>query len=191
MRERIESLNKHPALIVWLTGLSGSGKSTIANALNDTMFRAGISTAMLDGDVVRAGLCNDLGFTPEDRAENIRRVADVAAILYNLGHVVICSFISPYAEGRGYARGLVPPERFVEIHVRCGIEECERRDPKGLYRKARAGELQQFTGVDAPYERPNNSELVIDTETTSTADSVDAAYQYVMAIVSEWREATG
>ena len=168
-----EKRNRHPALVVWLTGYSASGKSTLARAAEQTLFDERFSVARLDGDNVRHGLCGDLGFSEEDRNENIRRVAEMAAILYELGHVVICAFISPYRSERDFARSLVPEGRFLEVFVKCGIDECRRRDPKGLYAKAARGEITGFTGVDAVYEEPESPELVVDTGTLSLEESVD------------------
>ncbi len=158
-----EKLNGHPALVVWLTGLSASGKSTLAKVAEQRLFEDETAVARLDGDNVRHGLCGDLGFSTEDRNENIRRVAEVAAILYELGHVVICAFISPFAAERTFARSLVPEGRFLEVYVKCDLSECKRRDPRGLYAKAERGEITGFTGVDAAYEEPTNAELVVDT----------------------------
>ena len=168
-----EERNGHPALVVWLTGYSASGKSTLARAAEQTLFDERFSVARLDGDNVRHGLCGDLGFSEEDRNENIRRVAEVAAILYELGNVVICAFISPYRAERDFARALVPDGRFLEVFVKCELDECRRRDPKGLYAKAARGEITGFTGVDAVYEEPESPELVVDTGTLSLEESVE------------------
>jgi adenylyl-sulfate kinase len=169
-----EERNGHPALVVWLTGYSASGKSTLARAAEQKLFDEGAAVARLDGDNVRHGLCGDLGFSEEDRNENIRRVAEVAAILYELGNIVICAFISPFRAEREFARRLVPEGRFLEVHVSCGLDECRRRDPKGLYAKAERGEIRSFTGVDSAYEEPEKPELTIDTEKLSLEESVDA-----------------
>ena len=174
-RSQREAKNDHPALVVWLTGLSASGKSTIARSVEQRLFADGVSVARLDGDNIRHGLCGDLGFSHEDRTENIRRVAEVAALLHDLGHVVICAFISPYCRDRDFARRLVPDGRFVEVYVKCSLSECERRDPKGLYKKAHAGQITGFTGVDDAYEEPASPELVVDTgelDPTAAADVV-------------------
>ena len=166
-----EARNGHRAAVVWLTGLSGAGKSTIARRLEQRLFRQGVQSCVLDGDNLRHGLCGDLGFSVEDRRENVRRVAHAARLLLDAGHVVICALISPLAEDRAAARRLIPTGRFVEVYVRCSLQECRRRDPKGLYEKAMRGEIGDFTGVSSPYERPAAPELVIDT----TRTSVDAA----------------
>ena len=179
-----EKLNGHPSLIVWLTGLSASGKSTLATAAEQRLFEDGTAVARLDGDNVRHGLCGDLGFTEADRNENIRRVAEVAAILYELGNVVICAFISPYAAERAFARSLVPENRFVEVYVKCDISECKRRDPQGLYKKAERGEITGFTGVDAAYEEPREPELVIDTGALELDPSVDLLIETITDYLS-------
>jgi adenylyl-sulfate kinase len=185
-----EKLNGHPAIIVWLTGLSASGKSTLATAAEQRLFEDGIAVARLDGDNVRHGLCGDLGFSEADRNENIRRVAEVAGILYELGNVVICAFISPYAAERTFARSLVPENRFVEVYVKCDLSECKRRDPQGLYEKAERGEISGFTGVDAVYEEPVNPELVIDTAALEQDKSVDLLIETITDYLSKQSDRT-
>lgn len=180
-RSQREAKNDHPALVVWLTGDSASGKSTIARAVEQRLFSDGVSVARLDGDNVRHGLCGDLGFSHEHRQENIRRVAEVAALLHDLGHVVICAFISPYRHDRDFARGRVPADHFLEVYVKCDLAECERRDPKGLYRKAHAGEIVGFTGVDDAYEPPERPELVVDTARLDQAAAVEAVYAAIVS----------
>jgi len=155
--------------VIWLTGLSGAGKSTIATELEGELFNKGIMTYVLDGDNIRHGLNGDLGFAPEDRVENIRRVGELAKLFYDAGIVVIVAFISPYHSDRSKARKLVG-EDFVEVYLKCSLEECERRDTKGLYKKARRGEIKDFTGISAPYERPDNPEIVVDTEHTGVRE---------------------
>lgn len=152
----------HAAATLWFTGLSGSGKSTIAKALEKDLVGRGVKAFILDGDNVRHGLNNDLGFSPEDRCENIRRVSEVAKLMNDAGIVVITAFISPYRVDRGNARRIIG-DRFIEVFVDTPLEVCEQRDPKGLYRKVRAGAIQNFTGIDAPYEAPENPELRLDT----------------------------
>lgn len=144
---------------LWFTGLSGAGKSTIAALVDRQLHAAGRHSYILDGDNLRFGLCKDLGFSPEDRAENIRRIGEVARLFVDAGLIVLCAAISPYRRDRAQARALVGDGRFVEIFVDTALSECERRDPKGLYRKARAGEITGFSGIDAPYERPEAPEL--------------------------------
>jgi adenylyl-sulfate kinase len=168
----------HENKIFWLTGLSGSGKSTIAHELEKRLMQDGKLAYVLDGDNVRHGLNQDLGFTSEERDENIRRVAEVAKLMYEAGIIVIVSFISPYRKMREFARGLIG-EDFVEVYVKCSVEECERRDPKGLYEQARNGEIENFTGISAPYEEPGDAEVVVDTEHTSLKQSVGAVYTRV------------
>ena len=157
-------LNSHKSGLLWLTGLSAAGKSTVAHALEKTLFDRGVRTYVLDGDNVRHGLNSNLGFSPEDRKENIRRIAEVGKLMVDAGILVITAFISPYREDRVSARSLFKDGDFIEAYIKCSLEECEKRDPKGLYKKARAGEIKNYTGISAPYEEPENPELVIDTE---------------------------
>jgi bifunctional enzyme CysN/CysC len=155
---------------VWFTGLSGSGKSTVANLLEKRLHAAGRHTILLDGDNIRHGLNRDLGFSEADRVENLRRVSEVAKLMVDAGLIVLVSFISPYRSERRAARELFAPGEFVEVHVNTPMEECERRDVKGLYAKARRGELKNFTGIDSPYEAPENAEIVIDTSVDAPED---------------------
>ncbi|MGE3599701.1 MAG: adenylyl-sulfate kinase, partial [Dehalococcoidia bacterium] len=156
-------LNGHAPAILWFTGLSGSGKSTIANLVEQTLHRRGVHTYMLDGDNVRHGLNRDLGFTDADRVENIRRVGETAKLFVDAGLLVLCSFISPFRAERRMVRELVGEGEFVEIFVDTPIEECVRRDPKGLYARAQKGQIKNFTGIDSPYEAPERAELVLHT----------------------------
>lgn len=158
--------------VLWFTGLSGSGKSTLAHALEKKLHDKGVLTYTLDGDNVRHGLNANLGFSPEDREENIRRVGEVAKLLYESGVMVLVCFISPYKADRDKVRELIG-EDFLEIFVDCPLKECEQRDPKGLYKKARAGEIKEFTGISAPYEAPEKAEIVIDTGKMSVEECVD------------------
>ncbi len=162
----------HGPATLWFTGLSGSGKSTLALAAERALFERGALAYVLDGDNVRHGLCADLGFSPADRRENIRRIAEVARLLNDAGTVVLTSFISPYRADRAAARALLPRGQFFEIHVDCPLEVCERRDVKGLYRRARAGEIPDFTGVSAPYEAPERPELHLRTAEHDVASCV-------------------
>ena len=161
-REEREEKNDHKSAVVWLTGLSGSGKSTIAKAVEKRLFDRDVQTMLLDGDNVRHGLSGDLGFSPRDRAENNRRVGEVARLFFEQGNVTFCSFISPYQEDRDRIRELLPEGRFFEVHVDCPLEVCKERDTKGLYKKAEAGEIANFTGVSAPYEEPEQPEVIVD-----------------------------
>lgn len=178
-RDDHEKQNGHPALVVWFTGLSAAGKSTLATAVEWQLFERGIRVARLDGDNLRHGLNSDLGFSHDDRTENIRRVAEVAALLHNLGNVVLAAFISPYAVDRAFARSLVPEGRFLEVYVKCDLAECERRDPKGLYQKAHAGQIAGFTGVDDVYEEPEDPELVVDTASLSELEAVSRVLEAI------------
>jgi len=159
--------------VLWFTGLSGSGKSTIANALEKKLHALGRFTYVLDGDNVRKGLTKDLGFTAEDRVENIRRVAEVAALMADAGLIVLTAFISPFVNERRMARALVPAGEFLEIFVDTPLDVAERRDPKGLYGKARRGEIANFTGIDSPYERPESAEITIDGARVAPDDAAD------------------
>jgi adenylylsulfate kinase len=169
-----EQRAKHRAQVVWLTGLSAAGKSTIAHALEAELFGMGIPTYVLDGDNVRHGLCGDLGFSDADRHENLRRIGEVCKLFLEAGMVVIAAFISPYRADRERVRGMVPHGDFLEVFVDCPVEVCEQRDPKGIYRKARQGEIAQFTGVSAPYEVPLNPEVTLHTDREDVATSVKA-----------------
>jgi len=172
-----EQLRGHRGVALWLTGLSGSGKSTLAHGLEEALIARGVTAYVLDGDNVRHGLCSDLGFSPEERAENVRRVGEVARLFVDAGVVVLCAFVSPFRADRDRLRASMGPLDFVEIHVRASLEACRARDPKGLYRKAANGQLTGLTGVSAPYEAPERPELVLDTEARSPSDNVAAALQ--------------
>lgn len=172
-RVRREQLNGHRAAILWFTGLSGAGKSTIAHAVEEHLHQQGHRTYVLDGDNVRHGLCGDLGFSIADRHENIRRIGEMTKLFADAGIVVLTAFISPLRADRDIVRRLAGAD-FVEVYCRCPLEVCEDRDVKGLYSKARAGEIKDFTGISSPYEEPNNPELVIDTSSMSIEESVAA-----------------
>jgi len=165
--------NSHKSCLVWLTGLSASGKSTIADALEQALFSRQINTFVLDGDNVRHGLNKDLGFSPEHRIENLRRVGEVARLLVDAGILTIAAFISPYVEERNRIRGLFGEGEFIETYVQCSLGVCEERDPKGLYKKARAGQVKEFTGISAPYEPPPTPEIVLPTDELSVVESVE------------------
>jgi adenylylsulfate kinase len=170
-KEQRGDLKDHNAFLMWFTGLSGSGKSTIANAVEHALHGKGIHTYTLDGDNVRKGLNNNLSFSPEDRTENIRRIAEVANLMVDAGLVVLAAFVSPYEKDRKNIEEIVGKKNFVEIFIDTPLEECERRDVKGLYAKARAGEIKDFTGISAPYEIPKKPDIRIDTTTNTVEES--------------------
>ncbi len=176
-----ERLNKHRSGVIWFTGLPASGKSTIAHFLEKELFDRGIRAYVLDGDNIRHGLCGDLGFSREDRRENLRRIAEVCRLMVDAGLLVLAAFVSPYREDRRYVREKVGDGAFFEVYVKCSPETCEKRDPKGLYRKAREGKIQGFTGVNAPYEEPENPDLILDTE----EDDLETCVQKVLRMLSE------
>jgi bifunctional enzyme CysN/CysC len=169
----------HKGGVLWLTGLSGAGKSTLAMAVEQHLFRRGYAVYVLDGDNVRSGLNANLGFSPEDRVENIRRVGEVAALFADAGFLCITAFISPYRVDRTRARAATPPGAFHEIYISADLATCERRDPKGLYRRARAGEIGEFTGVSAPYEPPDAPSLVVNTAAMPLESSIELILDYV------------
>jgi len=170
-REDRESLFGQKGVVIWFTGLSGSGKSTLANEVEVQLFERGCHTYILDGDNIRHGLNKDLGFSPKDREENIRRIGEVAHLFSQAGIIVMTAFISPYRADRDIARKLNKEGEFLEIYCRCSLDECERRDTKGLYKKARAGQIPEFTGISAPYEEPEKPELVLDTDQEPVKES--------------------
>ncbi|MFQ5936199.1 MAG: adenylyl-sulfate kinase [Acidiferrobacterales bacterium] len=166
-RPRREKQNNHKGVAVWFTGLSGSGKSTLAHTIEEALHQRGCRTYVFDGDNVRHGLCADLGFSPEDRAENLRRIGEMVRLFVDAGVIALTAFISPFAKDREHLRERVTPQDFIEVYCHCPLEICEQRDVKGLYKKARAGEIPEFTGISSPYEEPINPELTLDTGTTS------------------------
>lgn len=172
--------NGHNSFLLWFTGLSGSGKSTIANVVEQKLHQKGIKTFTLDGDNIRKGINKDLTFAPEDRTENIRRIAEVANLMVDAGLVTLAAFVSPYKKDRENIRSIVKDVNFVEIFVNTSVEECERRDVKGLYKKARAGEIKNMTGISAPYEAPENPDIEIKTEN----ESVEAAAQRIVDYIT-------
>jgi len=174
-----EQRNGHKGAVMWCTGLSGAGKSTVAKSLANSLFARGCQVMMLDGDNVRHGLCGDLGFSDQDRSENIRRVGETARLFYEQGNIVICTFISPFHEDRDFVRSIVPDGAFHEIFIKCDLNVCKRRDPKGLYKKAEAGEIKDFTGIDSPYEEPLNPEVVVETDIQSVESIVDQLEQHL------------
>jgi adenylylsulfate kinase len=163
-RDRREKMNRHRAKLLWFTGLSGSGKSTLAHALEEELYQRGCRTYVFDGDNVRHGLCRDLGFSADDRTENIRRIGEMAKLFVDAGVITLSAFISPIREDRERARGLFPHGDFIEVYVSCPLEVCESRDVKGLYKKARDGDIPNFTGISAPYDIPTKPEITIETQ---------------------------
>lgn len=172
-------LNKHNSFLLWFTGLSGSGKSTIANVVEQKLFQKGVKTYTLDGDNIRKGINKDLSFSPEDRTENIRRIAEVANLMIDAGLVTLAAFVSPYKKDRENIKSIVKDVNFVEIYINTSIEECERRDVKGLYKRARSGEIKNMTGISAPYEAPENPHIEINTENESIEDAAQRIVDYI------------
>ncbi len=173
-RQRREAQNGHRSVLLWFTGLSGAGKSTLAHAVEERLHLSGCRTSVLDGDNVRHGLCRDLGFTEADRVENIRRVGETAKLLVEAGVITLTAFISPFRNDRARVRSLFQPGDFMEIHCACPLEVCETRDVKGLYKRARAGEIPHFTGISSPYEEPEQPELRVNTHVLGLEESVQA-----------------
>ena len=171
-RKRRNKLNNHRSIVLWFTGLSGSGKSTLAHALEEKLFQKGCRTFVLDGDNVRHGLNSNLDFSDKGRTENIRRISEVSKLMIESGLIVMAAFISPFNKDRDEARKLISNDDFIEIYCKASLETCEARDVKGLYRLARAGEIKNYTGIDSPYEKPENPEIVIDTDQQSLEESV-------------------
>lgn len=171
-RLRRERLNGHKGAVVWFTGLSGAGKSTLAHTVEERLHRMGCRTYVFDGDNVRHGLCGDLGFSAEDRAENIRRIVEMGRLFVDAGIIALAAFISPFERDRQRARERLG-EDYSEVYCRCALEVCEQRDTKGLYKRARAGEIKEFTGISSPYEEPRNAELTVDTGTQPLEDCAD------------------
>lgn len=178
-KEERREQNNHHSFVLWFTGLSGSGKSTVANAVAKALFDKNIRNYVLDGDNVRFGLNKNLGFSAEDRTENIRRIGEVSKLFVDSGQVVLTAFISPFQEDRAQVREILEGNEFLEVYVECPLEECEKRDPKGLYKKARSGEIRDFTGIDSPYESPANPELTINTSTQSVEECVQTVIEYL------------
>ncbi len=171
-RQRRNQQNNHKSVVLWFTGLSGSGKSTLAHCVEEELHKIGCRTMVLDGDNVRHGLCGDLGFSDKDRKENLRRIGEMSKLFIEAGVMTLTAFISPFIEDRDKVRGLMPHGDFIEIFLDCSIGICEKRDVKGLYKKARKGEISNFTGVNSPYEAPENSDLVVHTGSQTLDESV-------------------
>jgi len=178
-RQRRNKLNNHRSIILWFTGLSGSGKSTLAHALEEKLFQMGCKTFVLDGDNVRHGLSSNLDFSEAGRTENIRRISEVSKLMLESGLIVMTAFISPFKKDRNEARKLISNDDFIEIYCKASLEICEKRDVKGLYKRARAGEIKNYTGIDSPYEAPENPELIIDTDKESLGESVSKIYGFL------------
>ena len=178
-RQRRQEQNRHRSLILWFTGLSGSGKSTLAHALEEELHRAGCRTFVFDGDNVRHGLNNNLGFSKEDRKENIRRIGEMCKLFIEAGVIALTAFISPFKEDRERVRKLVSDGDFIEIYCDCCLETCESRDVKGMYARARRGEIKEFTGISSPYERPEAPELCVDTEHLTVEESVKTVMDHI------------
>ncbi|MCC6206723.1 MAG: adenylyl-sulfate kinase [Gammaproteobacteria bacterium] len=178
-RQMRETMNGHKSAILWFTGLSGSGKSTLAHAVEDKLHKMKCRTFVLDGDNIRHGLCSDLGFSDEDRVENIRRIGEVSKLFIESGVIAMTAFISPFRADRERVRGLVMHGDFIEIYCKASLEVCEQRDVKGLYKKARAGEIKAFTGITSPYEAPENPEIIVETG----ADSLDKCADQVLDLL--------
>ena len=179
-RELKEKRNQHKSRVLWFTGLSGSGKSTVANAAEKRLYDMGLQTYVLDGDNVRMGLNKDLGFSHKDRTENIRRITEIANLFADSGSIVLTAFISPYREDRDKAREIISTDDFIEVFVSADLSVCELRDPKGLYKKARAGEIKGFTGIDAPYEAPLNPELIVETDKNDIETCAQIVVDYLV-----------
>lgn len=178
-RKRREALNGHRGALLWFTGLSGAGKSTLANAVEEALHQLGCRTYVFDGDNIRHGLCKDLGFTEADRTENIRRIGEVAKLCVDAGLITLTAFISPFQKDRQWVRSIVPEGDFVEVYCHCPLSVCEQRDVKGLYRRARTGEIPNFTGISSPYEEPENAEIVVDTDRHGVEECVEQVIRYL------------
>ncbi len=179
LKDDKRKIKGHSSIIVWLTGLPASGKTTIARQLEKTLYERGCHTYILDGDNIRHGLNKDLGFSKEERKENIRRIAEVAKLLLDAGIITICAFVSPYKEDRETAKRLVEEPEFIEVYVKCSLEVCMQRDPKSMYKKAVLGKIKAFTGVNDPYEEPDNSDIIIETDKMTISESVDRIIRYL------------
>jgi len=174
-----ELLNEHKSAILWFTGLSGSGKSTLSNAVEAYLHQQGTRTFVLDGDNIRQGLCNDLGFSDKSRKENIRRIGEVSKLMMDAGVITLTAFISPFRRDRRIVRDITNEGDFIEILCNANLEVCEKRDPKGLYKKARAGEIKDFTGISSPYEVPEHPEIIVETGTQTVEESVTKVIDYL------------
>ncbi|MGD8926872.1 MAG: adenylyl-sulfate kinase [Thioalkalispiraceae bacterium] len=180
-RHEREKRNNHKAAVIWFTGLSGSGKSTLAHALEKELYSLGCQTYVFDGDNVRHGLCSDLGFSEQDRSENLRRIGEMCKLFFDAGVIAITAFISPYQRDREFIRNLIGPEHFLEIFNDCSLDKCIERDVKGLYKKAIAGEIKNYTGISAPYESPANADLILKTD----QDSIDECVKKIIGYLKQ------
>ena len=178
-RKNRERLNGHKSALVWLTGLPGAGKSTLSTELEYRLYKKNVRTYILDGDNIRHGLSSDLGFSPDDRRENLRRVGEVAKLFVDAGILTIAAFASPYRVDRKMVRGFFQEGEFIEVYVKCPLEICEKRDPKGLYKRARRGEIKGLTGLSAPYEPPENPEIVVETDKMSVDECVEKIINFL------------
>jgi len=178
-RERRNQLNDHKSVVIWFTGLSGSGKSTLAHSVEEELHNLDCRTFVLDGDNVRHGLSSNLSFSDDDRKENIRRIGEAAKLMMESGVIAMTAFISPFKKDRNLVRQLLPQGDFIEIYCNASLEACESRDVKGLYKRARAGEIKNYTGIDSPYEAPDNPELIIDTESETLEESVTKVIDFL------------
>jgi len=178
-RRKRNELNKHKSVVIWFTGLSGSGKSTLAHAVEEILFNKGCRTFVLDGDNVRHGLSSNLDYSNKDRKENIRRIGEVTKLMMKAGLIIMTAFISPFKEDRIAVRNLIPDGDFIEIYCKASLETCEARDLKGFYKRARAGEIKNYTGIDSPYEVPDNPELIIDTDKETLDESVSRIVSFL------------
>ena len=178
-REDRNRVYGHKSGVVWFTGLPSSGKSTIAHTLEKVLFEKGIKVYVFDGDNIRHGLNSDLGFSPEDRKENLRRIAEVAKLFVDAGLIVLCAFVSPHKKDREFIKQIIGREDFIEVYMKCPVEVCEKRDPKGMYKKAREGLIKEYTGISAPYEEPENPDLIIESHKISIEKAVQEIYNYL------------
>ncbi|WP_038056453.1 adenylyl-sulfate kinase [Thermodesulfobacterium hydrogeniphilum] len=178
-REDRNRVYGHKSGVVWFTGLPSSGKSTIAHTLEKVLFEKGIKVYVFDGDNIRHGLNSDLGFSSEDRKENLRRIAEVAKLFVDAGLIVLCAFVSPHKKDREFIKQIIGREDFIEVYMKCPVEVCEKRDPKGMYKKAREGLIKEYTGISAPYEEPENPDLIIESHKISIEKAVQEIYNYL------------
>lgn len=187
-RQMREALNGHRSFVLWFTGLPSSGKSTIAHAVEKKLHDMGIKTYTLDGDNVRHGLCSDLDFSPKDREENLRRIGEMIKLFLDAGVVVLAAFVSPFRKDRERVRNMLSKRDFVEIYCKCPVDVCEMRDPKGMYKKAKKGEIKDYTGVSAPYEEPESPDLILDTNNVGINENLKNVLQFIerQGYYSKW-----